>query len=198
MCGVRPVSRTKLCDCLTDLILPTDYAARCLLSQLPSGFYKVVLLPTNAMTSFEERSPSRRVHLPWRLFHPCIAYNTVYIAYAIVCLLVRYRSLARKDRSGESCTLLFPLVGAISTQIQVVWKCLVPVKYMVWPPDMPERRSLLEKDEDGAWRPSDPAKRPRRPAIAWLWVVIAGLALWFSSSRSALESAREVARQNIN
>ena len=167
-----------------------DYAARCLYSLLPSGFYEVVFLPTNAVKSSEERSPSRRLRLPWRLFHPCIAYNAVYMAFATACLVIRYRSLAQDGKGGGSlCALSFPMVGAISAQIQAIWKCLVPVRYMIWPPDMPERRDLLRKDEDGAWRPTDCAKRSGRPMMAWVWVVFVGLALWFSSSRSALDSA---------
>lgn len=46
--------------------------------------------------------------------------------------------------------------------------CWAPISYAIWPPDMPEREELLERDKEGIARPREEAKR-----IVW------GKWIWF-------------------
>lgn len=46
--------------------------------------------------------------------------------------------------------------------------CWAPISYAIWPPDMPDREELLERDGDGIARPREEAK-----SIVW------GRWIWF-------------------
>lgn len=48
---------------------------------------------------------------------------------------------------------VFLLPGPMSKLLGCVWRVLEPVRYMLWPPTVPEAGELVKKDEKGIKRP---------------------------------------------
>ena len=97
-----------------------------------------------------ERSRRHRKRLPYRLFSLDMLMYTSYAIYAsipIVLRLVAYTQYIDAPRS----LFLFP--GAMIKLLGCIWKVLVPVRYMIWPPTVPERDELVEEDEMGVKKP---------------------------------------------
>ena len=78
--------------------------------------------------------------------------HTVYLIVASTTLIVYVVSAvhhrAQPGGLGER-TYLF--TGAVLRLIDIVWAAHVPVRYMMFPPTVPERRVLLEIDDKGLY-----------------------------------------------
>ena len=92
---------------------------------------------------------------------------TIYAVYASIPILVRLIAYNHQDGAAQSF-FLFP--GAMIKLLGCIWKVLVPVRYMMWPPTVPDRNELVEEDEMGV-------KRPRK---GWEKEVV-GNGIWWTS-----------------
>jgi hypothetical protein len=99
----------------------------------------------------EERYPARRKPLLDRMLNPIV------ICYAIVFLLaslmlgsfatfIVYRHLV------DNAARTYMHTGAALRLLDIVLATLVPLRYMVFPPSLPDRRELLVKGTDGVYR----------------------------------------------
>ena len=97
-----------------------------------------------------ERSRRHRKRLTYRLLSPDMLMYTVYAIYASTPIFLQL--IAYKNNKGAPQSFsLFP--GAMIKLLGCVWKVLVPVRYMVWPPTVPDRNELVEEDGIGVKRP---------------------------------------------
>ena len=97
----------------------------------------------------------------------------LYIIYALSPLLL---GLPNRATSGQHLTgILAVCPGAAVKLIGLAAKVSTPVRYMIWPPDIPEWDELLEEDENGVKRP----KKGRKERDGWMsWVGLWWLFVW--------------------
>lgn len=131
--------------------LPLDMAYRCLISLLPASMRTSTFTVCGAITShINERSARHRKRLPYRLLGLDMLMYTIYAVYASVPIFIRLAAYHR-DKGAAQPLFLFP--GAMLKLLSCTWKVLVPVRYMIWPPTVPDRNELVEEDEMGVKRP---------------------------------------------
>ena len=104
-----------------------------------------------AITSaVNERSRRHRKRLPYRVFSPDMLMYTIYAIYASIPIVLRLVAYTQYNDAARS---LFPFPGAMIKLLTCIWKVLVPVRYMIWPPTVPDRNELVEDDGMGVKRP---------------------------------------------
>ena len=97
-----------------------------------------------------ERSRRGRQRLPDRLLTPDMLMYTIYAIYASPPIILRlYAHISHESPAPP----FFPFPGIMLKLLGCVWKVLVPVRYMMWPPTVPEWHELVEEDEMGVKRP---------------------------------------------
>ncbi|KAL9124747.1 MAG: hypothetical protein Q9217_005957 [Psora testacea] len=154
---LTPIAKAnKLSKQPTDKPQIPDMAYRVLVNTLPLVTQASSFDVTGAIISpMHERSLSRRKPLPYRL----LTFDMLmYVTYAIYAALpiIYYLSTKRATSGGMVQThAVFLLPGPMIKLLGCVWRVLVPVRYMLWPPTVPEAGQLVEEDEKGI-------KRPRR------------------------------------
>jgi hypothetical protein len=75
---------------------------------------------------------------------------TLYAIYASIPIVVRLIVYFNHEGAAQPF-FLFP--GAMVKLLGCIWKVLVPVRYMIWPPTVPERAELVDEDDMGVKRP---------------------------------------------
>jgi hypothetical protein len=119
-----------------------------------------------------------------RLLNPIISSYIIYILIALaslICFFFRVLSYRKNDS-----TVVFSFyTAAIIIQIQIVLQLILPVQYMIWPPNAPERKDLMLQDDAGVRRPGvcyrdleklGPTSRSaRRTVLGYSYVEIAYL-----------------------
>ena len=104
----------------------------------------------------------------------------IYICYGLIALLTRPLWLGRPHADGNASWLSrdpgtwHPLPGATLKLLGLVAKMCTPVRYMIWPPDVPEWESLVREDRDGVKRPDqswDTTGRAEWTALWWLFAL---------------------------
>ena len=75
---------------------------------------------------------------------------TIYAIYASIPIVLRLMAYTQNNDAARS---LFPFPGAMIKLLASIWKVLVPVRYMIWPPTVPNWDELVEDDEMGVKRP---------------------------------------------
>lgn len=102
----------------------------------------------------------------------------LYIFYALSPLLLGLPNRASSGHSpgaGSPAGILAVCPGAAVKLIGLAAKVSTPVRYMIWPPDIPEWEELLEEDENGVKRP----KKGPKERDAWMsWVSLWWLFVW--------------------
>lgn len=128
-----------------------DMAYRCLMSLLPASMETSSFAVCGAiMSPTNECSRRHRKPLSFRLFSPDMILYTLYTIYALSPMLLRLQAYVDHDDAAQS---FIPFTGAMVKLLGCIWKVLVPVRYMVWPPTVPEWGELVEVDEMGVKRP---------------------------------------------
>ena len=126
-------------------------AYRSILSILPAAMRSSSFEASGTITSsIYERSRHRRKPLPYRLLSPDMFLYTLYATYASMPIVVCFIMYANREGTAQP-SILFP--GAMVKLLGCVWKVLVPVRYMIWPPTVPERADLVREDDKGVKRP---------------------------------------------
>lgn len=151
---------------LTTGVYP-DMAYRCCISFLPSALNTPSFDVCGAVPASE-----RSVRLRPTFFARCLNINFLmwisYAMYASVPLLLHAK--------GSGAVWLLP--GPMLKLVGVVLKMLVPVKYVLFPPDMPARASMLAVDEKGVKRVKRIWKESGEKKEEWgVWSLIAGVEL---------------------
>lgn len=98
-----------------------------------------------------------------------LAYS-LYIFCASFALISFLYRLELERRTGP----VFPspyFSGALLWLLECIFKMSIPVRYMIWPPTIPEREELLEKDELGVLRPKSRPYRAPSTTIPYLDVL---------------------------
>ena len=132
-----------------------DTAARCLISLLPPSLASMSFEASGSVLSnMNERSRSRRAPLVRRMLSMDMLLYLAYTIYALVPLAMRLVDFRHCKPGGDGVCLLILLPGILIKITDAVWKATVPLRYMLWPPTVPERRRLMAQDEKGLWRPS--------------------------------------------
>ena len=146
----------------------SDMTYRCILSLLPPSiniptFVVCGTIPAN------ERSRAHRKPFLVRLASYDMLMFIAYIVYASLPFLALFYS----GRGGGAG---MPFPGAWVKLMSCVLKTTVPVRYMLWPPTVPERAKLMEEDERGVRVPRREWKEGGRGE--WrAWAVVAALEL---------------------
>ena len=117
-----------------------DMTYRCLASLLPSAiniptFVVCGTIPAN------ERSRIHRKPLLARVLTFDMLMYVFYIIYASVPLLATWYY-------GKRASII-PFPGPWVKLVSCLLKTTVPVRYLLWPPEMPEREKLMVEDERG-------------------------------------------------
>ena len=120
-----------------------------------------------AITSPANERSRHRKRLPYRVLSPDMLLYTTYAIYASMPIVLR---LVAYTQSNDAPRPLFPFPGPVIKLLASIWKVLVPVRYMIWPPTVPDRNELVEEDEMGV-------KRPRKD---WEKDVV-GNGIWWTS-----------------
>ncbi|KAL8784923.1 MAG: hypothetical protein Q9213_003665 [Squamulea squamosa] len=128
-------------------------AFRNIISILPSSLRTSTFAVCGATTSaINERSARRRSPLLTRLMSLPIPLHILYALFASSALVLRLLSRNPVIQQVDPVSLL-PLAGPLVKLTQCIFKALVPVRYMLFPPTIPERDELVEEDEHGVRRP---------------------------------------------
>ncbi|KAL9103484.1 MAG: hypothetical protein Q9163_001480 [Psora crenata] len=150
-------------------------AYRCLISFLPSGFSTPTFAVCGSIPA-DERSLIHRKPLPSRLYSYDMLMYTLYITHASIPLILHFHASTSVSHPSAA---LSPFPGAMVKLASSILKVTVPLRYMLWPPTVPQRDKLLEEDGRGVRRP-----KTERKTGGWLaWVLIAVLefsVFWWS------------------
>ena len=129
--------------------LERDSAYRCILSMLPNTTVSFQS-SGSIMSPVNERSRHRKP-LPYRFLSLDLTMYFIYIIYTSGPLLCR--PFGYTSPSEPSSGSLFPFPSALVKLLECIGGALVPLHYMLFPPTVPERRELVEEDEQGVMRP---------------------------------------------
>jgi hypothetical protein len=132
--------------------------ARMLYLVLPHAVVSFTATGT-VQSAVNERDARRRKGLVARL----ASWNMMaYFAYTVA-VLGALGSVGRNGVGmGGQCT------GAAVRLVECLYKVSVPLRYMAFPPSVPERRELLEKDALGVYRPRRKYRLQVSRRITWL------------------------------
>lgn len=159
-------------------------AYRCIISLLPPSMRTSSFEVCGAITSpANERSRFRRKPLSYRLRSPDMFIYTLYAIYASIPIFVQ---LLTYDRLKHAALPRSLFLGPMIKLVGCIWKVLVPVRYMIWPPTVPERSELVEEDETGLNRPrKDWEKDPVGNGFWWTSLNVCELCMiWLCVFRS--------------
>ncbi|GAB7358914.1 hypothetical protein MBLNU230_g4134t1 [Neophaeotheca triangularis] len=99
----------------------------------------------------EERYAARRKPLMTRMSSPVIIGYTCYFSVAAAALAVSIAFVAHRHFLVQT-DRFHMYTGAALKLIDLVLAAAVPIRYMAFPPSIPERRGLLVKDAKGIYR----------------------------------------------
>lgn len=157
----------------------TDMAYRCCISFLPSALNTPSFDVCGAVPG-SERSVGSRPLFPAR----CLNINSLMwiscAVYASVPFLLHgyYSRSGTRSSSGYVPSEVWLLPGPPFKLVGAVLKMMVPVKYMLFPPDVPARASMLAVDEKGVKRVKRMWKESGEKKEEWgIWSLIAGVEL---------------------
>lgn len=129
------------------------------------------------VSTVNERSDRLRRPLRNRLLTPEALISFLYTSCATfsVALYLRNSHARTACPPPGSCFM----TGVLVWLLECIFKMSIPLRYMIWPPSIPDRKELLEKDEFGISRP----KNLRRQAggnveISWLDILQVALVLY--------------------
>lgn len=123
-----------------------------------------------------ERSAKDRKPLLTRMRDPLMVGHLLYLIVAglalITCLFINVYSTSPKVKvldanHYETVLNQYVFTGAILRLLDIFTSALIPVSYMIWPPTVPERRNLLQKDNDGVYRAKNKDFVIREAGITW-------------------------------
>lgn len=175
-CRFSSGATSSLTDMATDDI---DSAYRNILDLLPRSFSVPEFVVCGATSStLNECSAKHRKPLLTRLLSPEITLFMLYICYALSPLLLGLSNRASSGQTagaGSSAGIFALCPGAAVKLISLAAKVSTPVRYMIWPPNIPEWEELLEEDEYGVRRP----KKEPKERDGWMsWVGFWWLFVW--------------------
>ena len=153
---------------LTDCFF-ADMAFRCILFLLPAKYNNISFVASGTITSAaNERSQLQRKSLLSRLLSVDMILYALYIVYASIPLLLR---LDRYRKCSETSAIFSPFPGIWIKLIDCVFKMAVPLRYMIWPPTVPDWNDLVVEDEEGVKRPKREWERGGvGNATFWVWM----------------------------
>lgn len=128
----------------------------------------------------DERYPARRKPLFKRILNPTMVCYACYFLVASVTLTSFFLFVVRQHSIVDG-TRVHMYTGAALRLLDSVFAAFVPLQYMIWPPSLPDRRELLEKDEYGVYRSKKKEWRKRDGGSQlklWLQLAIIGLFDW--------------------
>ena len=126
---------------------------RCILSFLPARLSPATFVVCGTVASAaNERSRQNRRPLPWRILSSDMVMYAGYIVCASIPLVSRFYTYTT-SMALPATMILFPFPGVLVKMLKSISNVTVPLRYMLWPPTVPERASLVEEDETGVWRP---------------------------------------------
>jgi hypothetical protein len=105
----------------------------------------------NFVSPTDERYPARRKPLSKRLLNFTMI---CYMAYSLVVAILLgslFKSVASRRLAVEAKTQQMH-TGATLMLVELALAAIVPVRYMMFPPSLPDREALLEKDADNVNR----------------------------------------------
>lgn len=75
-------------------------------------------------------------------------------------------------KGGDPSAILSPFPGAAVKLLDCVWKMAVPLRYMIWPPTVPEWKDLVADDGQGVKRPKKEwgGRVAAGDAVFWIWM----------------------------
>jgi hypothetical protein len=141
--------------------------------------------PTGTISSHtNERSSRDRQPRLNRLVNPIISSYIIYVMIAIASLTSFFFKVVSSRRHNNMLAFSF-YTASIIIQIQIVLQLLLPIRYMIWPPNAPERKDLMLQDDAGVCRPKVdyrdlggvklPSKSARKTVLGYSHVEIAYL-----------------------
>jgi hypothetical protein len=99
----------------------------------------------------DERYPARRKPLSKRLLNPTMICYMAYTFLTAALLASSVTSVASRHLAGGAKRVHMH-TGATLILMELVLAAAVPVRYMMFPPSLPDRQALLEKDADNVNR----------------------------------------------
>ena len=122
------------------------------------------------LSTLNERSRGRRAGLVRRLLTPDMLMYLAYVVYTLVPLALHLQAILHCRTTVADHCQPFPLPGVLIKTIDTTWKASVPIRYMIRPPTVPERRELMEQDRHGVWRPRPSALMADIGPKLWSWM----------------------------
>lgn len=98
----------------------------------------------------DERSPSKRKPLFERLSSVTMVLYALYVLFVAAVLALLAATVSYNRFVGGSGRFMY--TGAALRLVDLLLSASVPLRYMASPPDAPDRRELLEKDDSGVFR----------------------------------------------
>lgn len=149
-------------------------AYRCFLSFLPSSFNHSSFAVCGTFPT-SERSVRSRPSFTSRLANINTLIWIGFAVYASVPLFVHHLSTSWGGQ-GPSAVWLFP--GPVLKLVDAILKLAVPIRYMLFPPTMPPRDSMLFVDEQGIRRVKQMWKDQAENKEEWAgWGYVVGIEL---------------------
>lgn len=140
-----------------------DIACRTIIASLP-GMDNFHFQSTGSIAGHtNERSVRRRLPLIARMMNFDMAMRMCFITAGLATIVFSFLERSRLEaQMGPS-----PLLGALFALLQLILGTAVPLVYMIFPPDVPEREDLMEVDEHGQRRPKAEAMRVAGTENEW-------------------------------
>ena len=146
-----------------------DVASRYILSLLPFTTNNLVFEPTGCIVSpADERSRRHRKPIAKRLLSFDMLIFSAYLMYGSAPLLLLLCTVQME--TGVSAWTRFPFLGPTLKLLDCVWMASLPLRYMIFPPTVPEREELMELDKAQVRRPKESLARRRQPSSDWSWL----------------------------
>ena len=153
-----------------------DVASRYILSLLPFTTNTLIYEPSGCIISpADERSRRFRKPLIKRLLTSEMLTFSAYLIYGLAPLLLCLRIERTEETTGQvslARTTRFPLAGPVVKLLDCVCAVSLPLRYMIFPPTVPEREELMEPDQAQVRRPKESLVQRREARSDWSWLDI--------------------------
>jgi hypothetical protein len=173
-CGCHLVSPHISCSRYSLANSPPDYTISIIRSFfLPSwlGGTKPGFTPTGSISNtLHERSARDRSSLPRRLYHGLFECGMWFHIVSIIAVgtIMAYRAhtVVQQSQHRWNATSFIEMLRQVAwpapVWLQAIFANVVPLTYILFPPDVPDRNSLLgDREKEGARYPLEKLKKPR-------------------------------------
>ncbi|KAH9908884.1 nucleotide-diphospho-sugar transferase [Xylariomycetidae sp. FL2044] len=151
---VGHVGRANLSTSTANRYWTMPYHVYCIMKSYVSDVEKTRFKVSGTVSSrADERSAMRRQPLFRRMANPLIVMHLLYALALFISFCAWVITLARLSAQGPRKSIpIYMHTNLMLCMLELVTAAIVPVRYMMFPPTVPERHGLLERDQMGSWR----------------------------------------------